>query len=312
MNLLVTGASGFIGRNFLLHAPRNWNIVAIFNRDQTFPDFVDKNNLYNVTVIKCDLTQNDEVNNLCDKVGKNIEVCIYFAGNTDPAKSVDDPVYDLLNNTHALVNFLSNLKISRLIFFSSGAVYEGLKGKVNPYVNLNPTLPYAISKLASEHYVKFFHERKRSVEEYVILRFFGAYGPFEPSRKIYTKLVRRFYIERESKFTVRGDGKNLIDAMYVEDTVNGLMKIVQSEEKNVIVDYCCGNPMTIDELVLRAAKIFGVTNPKIDHEGRVEEYNQFFASPAEMERLFGVKPSVPLEVGLIKLAEYLEKSTYER
>ena len=40
MNLLVTGASGFVGRNFLLRAPAEWRIVALYNKDERFPGFV--------------------------------------------------------------------------------------------------------------------------------------------------------------------------------------------------------------------------------------------------------------------------------
>ena len=124
-----------------------------------------------------------------------------------------------------------------MIFFSSGAVYDGLTGLVSPESKLNPKLPYAISKLASEQYIQFF-AKKGQIENYIILRFFGAFGPYEPERKIYTKLVRAFALEGKDEFVVRGDGKNLIDAMYVDDTIDGILKVMASSEKNKIVDFC--------------------------------------------------------------------------
>ncbi|MCX7698319.1 MAG: NAD(P)-dependent oxidoreductase [Candidatus Goldbacteria bacterium] len=306
MNVIITGASGFIGRNLLQYIPKNWNVIAIFNKDKTFPDFVAKSHFYNIRILKCDLKSDHETSILQEKIREKIDVGIYLAGNTDPSRSVIDPAHDMLNNAYALVNFLSKVKIYKFIFFSSGAVYNGLKGEVSPDINLNPTLPYAISKLASEQYIKFFHKRKKNIQEYIILRFFGAYGPFEPQRKIYTKLVKRFYFEKANEITIRGDGRNLIDAMYVEDAIRGLIKIVESDEKNMVLDYCYGKPITIKDLVRKAAKIFGIEDLKIYHEGETEEYNLFFASPAKMEQLFNIKPKIPLETGLFKLAKYLE------
>ena len=43
---------------------------------------------------------------------------------------------------------------------SSGAVYDGLTGEVTPATPVSPRLPYAISKLASEQYLRFFAERR--------------------------------------------------------------------------------------------------------------------------------------------------------
>ena len=60
---------------------------------------------------------------------------------------------------------------------------------VGPDTVLRPTLPYAISKQACENYVRHFRESGR-LGSYVIARFFGAFGPYEPERKIYTRLVR--------------------------------------------------------------------------------------------------------------------------
>ena len=87
------------------------------------------------------------------------------------------------SNTVALVTFLEHCSVNHLVYLSSGAVYDGLVGAVSPETPCSPRLPYAISKLAAEQYVRFFSERRHRPASYINVRFFGAYGPYEPARK---------------------------------------------------------------------------------------------------------------------------------
>ena len=147
--ILVTGASGFIGRNLLLVAPHSWDIVALYNRSADFVHFVSANNLTNVRPVKVDLLRQEDI----EKVSGFYDLGFHLAGNTDPTLSAIDPRADLLNNSCATVNLLEKCHFEKLVYFSSGAVYDGLSGRVTPTLGLNPTLPYAVSKLACEQYV---------------------------------------------------------------------------------------------------------------------------------------------------------------
>src|SRR5205823_5507646 len=128
--------------------------------------------------------------------------------------SATRPLWDLESNAIALVRFLEHCRVGHIVFASSGAVYDGLVGDVTPSTPVDPRLPYAISKLASEQYVRFFAERRHAIESFVNVRFFGAYGPYEPERKITTRWMRAVMAGQRA-FTVRGNGQNLIDFMYV-------------------------------------------------------------------------------------------------
>ncbi len=303
MRLLVTGASGFIGRNLLLELPKKWDVVATYNKSRDFPHFVAENTLHNVQTVKVDLTNASETKK---KLKNSFDCTVHLAANTDVALSVENPRRDLLLNVVTLLNTVKSTKTKDLIFMSSGAVYDGLTGLVSPDVYLSPSFPYAISKLTCERYVSFF-KRKGLIDTYVILRFFGAYGPFEPPRKIFSKLVKAFYIEKNPEFTVVGEGNDLIDAMYVEDAAEGIVSVVRSDVRDVILDFASGKPYTINELVYKVAKIFRQRNVTVKHEGWPIQYITFYTSGNHMETLYGFKPSTPLEVGIWKLAKWLKK-----
>src|SRR5919199_4419605 len=204
MRLLVTGASGFLGRNLLPSLPTEWEVTLTYRRDAGFCRFVERWVRARSHTVQVDLSKTDDLDRLAS-ASPEYDACVYLAANGDPAESVRRPAYDLEANTLALVTLLERVRVGRLVYFSSGAVYDGIVGPVEPGVTARPSLPYAISKLASEHYVRSFHTRGQ-VGEAVIVRFFGAYGPYEPERKIYNRLVRQFAFEREPRFTIRGDG----------------------------------------------------------------------------------------------------------
>ncbi|MFH1317231.1 MAG: NAD(P)-dependent oxidoreductase [Candidatus Woesearchaeota archaeon] len=307
MKVLITGASGFIGKNFLLKAPKDWKIFAFYNSSSDFPDFIKENSLSNTTPVKCDLLEKEQIKTFFSS-NNDFDVCLYLAANANPTISVQDPKLDFDLNVTALINFLTYFKGKKLIFFSSGAVYDGIKGpaKGKP---LDPKLPYAISKLAAEQYINFFHKERHDFSNYVILRFFGAYGPHEPERKIYSQLVRSFGIEKNHEFTIRGDGTNLIDAMFIDDAIEGILKIIESERtSNKVIDFCIGNPLTIKELILEAAKTFGINNPDIITQGTTAEPISFIGSSKEMKEICNFTPKTSLSDGLKILKDFCEKT----
>jgi len=305
LRVIIPGASGFIGKNLLTNVPHGWDIVATYNTDKSFLSFVEGLHSNKIVAEKCDFLNLHDLESLKRKCGAHYNLCIYLLANSDPSKSVVDPSFDLRCNTESLINFLQLFRINQFIFFSSGAVYEGHEGVVFPDMPLSPTLPYTISKLASEAYIRHFR-KKGAISKYLIVRFFGAYGPYEPSRKVYTKLVKQFYFDRGEEFSIRGNGLNLIDAMYVDDAVEGILRMANASLEDTVIDFCGGAPITIQDLVLKAAEIFGITKPKIVQKGETAEYNKFYANSLPFTQRYGFKPKTGLAEGLHKLAKFLE------
>ncbi len=304
MRLLVTGASGFLGRNVLLSSNPAWTIDAVYHGAGDFPEFVSGHALGHVAVHRCDLSSGRAVRELAGVLPDRFDAILHLAANSDPARSAADPATDLAAGPMALVNVLSAFRCDRFVYFSSGAVYDGLRGLVGPDTPVAPRLPYAISKLACEQYVRWFRHVER-IGSYVILRFFGAYGPHEPPRKIYTKLVQWAATGAGKPFQIRGDGENRIDAMYVADAVRGIETVLTSDVSDQVVDFASGAAISINELVVRAGRILGIERPGIAHAGAVPEYIEFFVSHHKMQQLFGFAPRIPLEEGLLSLRDHL-------
>jgi nucleoside-diphosphate-sugar epimerase len=305
MDVLVTGASGFVGRNFILRSPTDWRILALYHKDASFSEFVSRLNKPNVTAVRCDLASQEEVASLFERHGRDWECCLYLAGKVDIPWSVQEPKQDLLINVCPLLHVLDCLRARRFVYFSSGAVYDGLQGEVQTNAQLSPTLPYAISKLTCERYVQFYSHRKRSIEKYLIVRFFGAYGPYEAPHKIYTRLVLALALEGKGSYTIYGSGQNLIDAMYVEDAVDAIQRMLTANHWDVTVNLAGGHPRTIEALVREVGEALGVGSLCIEKEGVAHESNQFWGSTREMQDLFGFEAQVGLSAGVRRFASFL-------
>ena len=302
MKLLLTGASGFIGHNVLLRAPRDWEIVAVYHRTPGLEQFVAAQGLANVRVEQCDLLDAAAVKALAVRIGRP-DAMLYLAANGDPAASAARPRWALDSNTAAFVTTLEHCPADHVVYVSSGAVYDGLKGAVTPATPVSPLLPYAISKLASEQYLRFFAERRQTVSSYVNVRFFGAYGPYEAPRKITTKWLTAIR-DGQREFVIRGNGQNLIDFMYVDDAVDGFLALTKAAGTRATVDFASGTPVSVNEIVQAMARVAGV-DVSVRHEGAVAEYIEFRSADTTMRETYGCVPRVSFDSGLQRLQAFL-------
>jgi UDP-glucose 4-epimerase len=305
VNLLITGASGFVGKNLILSTPEHVKVTASYFNDDTFGEFLEQHNLTHVKPLRIDLTRSDHVKEAANSCGE-FDACVHLAANGDPAYSEVDPQGDLNANAIGLMNVTSYFTFNKFIYFSSGAVYDGLTGAVNPTVSVSPLLPYAISKWSAEQYLMRAASIGR-VNTAIAVRFFGAYGPYEAERKIYGRLVKQFGVEKNPRFTIRGNGQNFIDAMHIEDLIRAILLILEGASQTMRIDLSCGDRMTLETLVRRAATVFDL-RPQIEFEGDVPEYIEFYSNDDAMAREFGFTPSICLEEGLRKFHSWMTKT----
>lgn len=286
--------------------PPDWNAVAVWRNRADFPAFAATLANPRVEAVRCDLSDAAAVAELAARAGE-LDALLVLAANGDPVRSVSDPGADLTETTVTALHTFQAFRARRLVYFSSGAVYEGLAGAVDPSSAIRPRLPYAVSHRAAECYADYFVERGH-FDHAVALRFFGAFGPHEPPRKIYSRLIWRFAFERAKDMTLKGDGRNIIDAMYVDDAVQALLRVFSAPAARgfEIVDLPGGNPMTIAELAQRVARACGAGEIALRYAGAVAEDHGFRASMRGFTERFGPLELTPLEEGIARLRRWLE------
>jgi nucleoside-diphosphate-sugar epimerase len=115
MRVVVTGASGFIGHNVLLRAPREWEIVAVYHRTAGLEAFVAEHGLRHVRPIQCDLLDAGDVQALARTIGA-ARRDVRLAANGDPPVSAERPRWDLESNTLALITCLEHCPAGHVVY----------------------------------------------------------------------------------------------------------------------------------------------------------------------------------------------------
>lgn len=293
---LIVGGSGFIGRNVVARlAAAGRSIAATYCRDESFVQWAAQ--WPNVTPICFDGTAGPGA-------FEDYAACLYVAGNANHTWALDHAADDLRMNVGALLNTLAGFR-GRLVYVSSGAVYYGLEGQVSPATAVQPTFPYAISKYASELYVRHFAQRGR-LAGFTIVRLYYAYGPYEPARRLIPTLIRRLAFQGETSFTLNGDGETFMAPMYVEDVAGVLAAALDGPSLNGAVDLYPPQPLTLRGLVEQAAA--ALDRPlRLSRRPTAEEPIRFWSSGDEARRLFGPAQPTPLAEGIRRYADWLRQ-----
>ena len=237
--ILIVGAGGFIGGHLVNKLLRNGNsiiAVDIKPKEYWFQDFDDTENYYSMDM--------KDISN-CRKVTKKIDYVFNMACNMGGMGFIENNkaecMQSVLINTNLLISCKEN-KIEKYFFSSSACVYnktkqqdvfiEGLKEK-DAYP-ADPEDGYGWEKLFSERMCKHFMEDyKMSVRVARYHNIYGPYGTFDGGREKAPAALWRKVIgakkNNDNKIEVWGDGKQTRSFLYIDDCIEGTLKLFESD-----------------------------------------------------------------------------------
>src|SRR5207344_1413397 len=120
--------------------------------------------------------------------------------------------------------------VGRVVFASTASVYgEPEELPISESAPLTPQTPYCLSKLASEHLLRFYG--KTTGLPWNILRFFNVYGPGQQSEAYYTSVVLNFIhrLLNGEPPVIDGDGEQTMDFVHVRDVARALARALDCE-----------------------------------------------------------------------------------
>ena len=303
---LVTGAAGFIGSHlseFLLD--RGYSVVGMDNLITG-----DVTNIEHLTGRDFVLVKHNVTNYIA--LEGPLDFIFHFASPASPIDYLRVPIQTLKVGSLGTHNALglAKAKNARLLLASTSEVYgdplvhpqrEDYWGNVNP---VGPRGVYDEAKRFSEAMTMAYH-RVHGVQTRIV-RIFNTYGPrmrVEDGRAIPAFLSQAL---RNEDVTVFGDGSQTRSLCYVSDLVDGIYRLMQSEEPNPVN---IGNPseMTIRQLAEAIIKLTGsrsriVTRPLPVDDPRVRQ-----PDITRARTLLGWEPKVPLEDGLRRTLDYFRQ-----
>lgn len=252
--VLVTGASGFLGRHLVRYLESQGYEVRAVGRTQL------------PWCLKADLCDLDQMIELATGFG-NI---FHMAGTSDVTASLADPVLDARANyltTVAVMELAKRLQ-ANVLLASSAAVYgRGHLGPIAENARCRPISPYGVNKLAAETYALHFGRAEGIVVR--IARMFSVYGHGMP-RLAPVEFAERL-IADPSELAVRGSGTQCRHYIHVRDAVRALVHLMDNCAPYETVNVAQGQSLTIMELAHAIAKAVGAYRCRIVRDGIVED-----------------------------------------
>ncbi|MFX1582809.1 MAG: NAD-dependent epimerase/dehydratase family protein [Promethearchaeota archaeon] len=251
MRILVTGATGFIGRQLVRKLIEDQHEVSALVRKTSDVHELPKT----LRLIDGDMLDTSSL----EEAVQNIDVVIHLAAYFDFYPKDKKLLYRInVEGTRNLVNACIQASVSRLIYISTTEVIgpvENPPGDENS--PLRPQFDYSKSKVEAEEIV-----RASSLEtglDHVILRPTGVIGEGE----LYTVFETVQAINEGQIPMTPGDGEKILMYIYMEDVISGIITSIKSAKaKNQTIILCPDKGMTYNELFEFLGNELGVAPPK--------------------------------------------------
>ncbi|MFH1984395.1 MAG: SDR family oxidoreductase [Pseudomonadota bacterium] len=304
-NVLITGGAGFIGSHLTESLLIKGCTVTVLDNLSTgsllnLADARDR-----IRFVEGDITRLSDI----ETAITGCDTLVHLAATVLVPETIDDPVGSALVNEIGALNMLEAARKSgcrRIVLASSAAVYGNSQNQSkNENMVFDPQSPYAVQKLAMEHYASVYHSIYGL--ETVCLRFFNVYGPRQDPSSQYSGVISIFLEKacRRLAPVIFGDGLQTRDFIYVGDVVDACRSaMTASGVAGQVFNIGTGRPIAINSLWDAISIIAEVPlRPEIASE-RSGDIRHSVADIKRATHLLGFSPTVSLEDGLRMTLEW--------
>lgn len=303
---LVTGAAGFIGRSIA---------AALLKRGEQvrgIDSFITgkRSNLAGLEgmdFIEGDLTNPAD----CARACEGVEVVFHEAALASVPRSVADPASTNLHCVTATLNVLVAAReagVRRVVYAGSSSAYGDTPTLPKHEAMLpKPISPYAVAKLAGEHYMQAF-TRAYGLET-VVLRYFNVFGPFQDPTSHYSGVLAIFCRKMLAgeQPTIYGDGEQSRDFTYIDNVVHGNLLAAEAPAERVagqMMNLATGSRITLNETFRILCDLTGFSGEPSYAEHRSGDIRDSLADVRLAGELLGYKPVVDFRDGLERTVDW--------
>lgn len=263
-SVLILGACGFIGRNFVFDFLSKDLNVHVLDVVDTHSCFGLQDNLFHSGLHLSD------TNEIYDYILKNnIDTVIHLVSMLIPSSTELDfkrELNEVINPTFCLIDLIKCNSNVRFIYFSSGGAIYGNStcGIFSEHMKCNPVTLYGLGKLFIENYI--ITAACSSELHYLIIRPSNPYGRFQKTdgrQGVIAASVGRLL--KGEKIQVWGDGSVVRDYIFIDDLCSITLSLLKLNVKNEIINVGSGGGYSVSDIVKMIVKSFGVPDSFIEY-----------------------------------------------
>ena len=303
---LVTGGAGFIGSHIVEELVQRGESVRVLDnlssgRRENLASVQDK-----VDFRECDIRDLEAIR----PVLEGVDYVIHLAALPSVARSIEDPVSTTLVNLNGTLHVLlaaRDARAKRVIIATTAAAYGD--DPTMPRVETQmpqPLSPYALTKLAGEHYGQIFH--RIFGLEVVALRYFNIFGPRQNPQSPYTGVLSKFIVAylRGQTPTIFGDGEQSRDFTFVTNVVDATLRAcLAPAAPGKVINVGTGKGSTLNQTLALLNQILGVQVTPQYAPPRAGDVRHSTADISLARTALGYEPRVSLEDGLRRTVAWL-------
>jgi len=309
--VLITGGAGFIGSSLCLELVKRGSDVTVL--DPLLPLY--GGNMFNlepvlkdIKFVDGDIRDKELVNDLVS----GQDLIFDLAAQVSYIDSKDEPFLDLDINCFGHLAVMeaarATASTARIIFSSSRLVYGKIQS--TPVREDHPTEPlslYGIHKLTAEKYYRYYYDTFGL--DTVAVRIPNPYGPRQQMKHNKYSIVGWF--TRQSldgeTITIFGDGKQERDYLYIDDIVDGLLRVAEKGLSGEVYNLGTEEVVTFVDMVdaiLKETHTGGKKHISWPENYEKNESGGYVADTSKIEKDTGWKARVTLKDGIKRMVKY--------
>jgi len=239
MNILVTGATGFIGRHLAGALSKTYSVRCLVRKTSDITTLKD----FNVEIVYGDLLAKESLGPALD----GIDLVYHLAGEVYSRRKQDYYKGNVLA-THNLLEACKEKGTKRIIYLSTVGVYKPVVTRtlLTEESECEPITIYGKTKLDAEELIK------KGDISWVIVRAPVTYGPYQQP------VLNKFFLDalNKKKIFFIGDGSNLRSLCFIDNLVEGLVLLANKTDVDGKMYILSDNShYTFDEMIETASKV---------------------------------------------------------
>lgn len=318
MQILVTGAAGFIGSNFVEYITKKhpeYNIIVL-DKLTYAGNMENLKKVYaKIKFEKGDICNFDLVSSIFDKY--HIDGVIHFAAESHVDNSIKAPFIFTQTNvigTHTLLEVAKQKwgekSKNKFVHISTDEVYgtlgeEGFFTETSP---IKPNSPYSASKASSDLIALAYAETYKM--NITVTNCSNNYGPYKHNEKLIPHMIK--LAMNDEKLPVYGNGRNVRDWLYVEDHCEAIDLVYSNGRAKERYNIGGHNERRNIDIVKLILKKLGKSESLISYvEDRKGHDYRYAIDPTKITNELGWMPKTKFEDGIIKTIDwYIENPAY--